>query len=82
MIVSAYQDESPVEVETEKGREPFKDVEAQKIRDDVTIQVRFKFKHRAFIRHILKHHLLSRYLMIHWQGSHARAANHRHPVSL
>lgn len=41
LIVPAYQDESPEEVEIEKTRKRFKDVEAQKIRDDVTIQVRF-----------------------------------------
>ncbi|XP_060823568.1 DC-STAMP domain-containing protein 2-like [Bombus pascuorum] len=34
-----YQDESPEEVEMEKTRKRFKDVEAQKIRDDVTIQI-------------------------------------------
>ncbi|XP_076544271.1 uncharacterized protein LOC143305224 [Osmia lignaria lignaria] len=34
-----YQDESPQEAEIEKCREPFKDLEAQKIRDDVTIQI-------------------------------------------
>ncbi|XP_068981009.1 DC-STAMP domain-containing protein 2-like [Bombus flavifrons] len=39
LIVAAYQDESPEEVEIEKTRKRFKDVEAQKIRDDVTIQI-------------------------------------------
>ncbi|CAL7950629.1 unnamed protein product [Xylocopa violacea] len=34
-----YQDESPEEVEIERRREPFRDVEAQRIRDDVTIQI-------------------------------------------
>ncbi|XP_017788736.1 PREDICTED: trichohyalin-like [Habropoda laboriosa] len=34
-----YQDESPEELEIEKRREPFRDVEAQRIRDDVTIQI-------------------------------------------
>ncbi|XP_054003275.1 DC-STAMP domain-containing protein 2-like [Hylaeus anthracinus] len=34
-----YQDESPKEEEIRKRRPPFKDVEAQKIRDDVTIQI-------------------------------------------
>lgn len=44
MIVSAYQDESPGETEkVEKRREPFRDIEAQRIRDDVTIQVRSRF---------------------------------------
>ncbi|XP_026673212.1 DC-STAMP domain-containing protein 2-like [Ceratina calcarata] len=34
-----YQEESPEEVEIVKRRKSFKDVEAQKIRDDVTIQI-------------------------------------------
>ncbi|XP_043264952.1 DC-STAMP domain-containing protein 2-like [Colletes gigas] len=34
-----YQDVSPREVEIEKRKETFKDVEAQRIRDDVTIQI-------------------------------------------
>ncbi|KOX69325.1 DC-STAMP domain-containing protein 2, partial [Melipona quadrifasciata] len=34
-----YQDESPEEIEIVKAKERFKDVEAQKIRDDVTIQI-------------------------------------------
>ncbi|KZC07082.1 hypothetical protein WN55_08464, partial [Dufourea novaeangliae] len=39
LIMSAYQEESPREVKVKKYREPFKDVEAQQICDDVTIQV-------------------------------------------
>lgn len=45
-IVSEYQEEEPPEEPPEivKRKIPFKDVEAQRIRDDVTIQVRFNIR--------------------------------------
>lgn len=42
--MAAYQEESPQEIitgEIKHRKAPFKDVEAQKIREDVTIQVRY-----------------------------------------
>lgn len=43
--MAAYQEESPRETiarEIRHRKAPFKDVEAQKIREDVTIQVRYR----------------------------------------
>ena len=44
--MSAYQEGSR-EIEVEHRRMPFKDIEAQKIREDVTIQVRH-YKQKKF----------------------------------
>lgn len=48
-ILKAYQDESPGEFDVTQQKIPYKDIEAQKIRDDVTIQVKKKLeKHIPF----------------------------------
>lgn len=45
---SAYQERSSREIEIERRKTPFKDVEAQKIREDVTIQVKCYLFHQDF----------------------------------
>lgn len=47
MYVSAYQERSSREIEIERRKTPFKDVEAQKIREDVTIQVKCYLFHQG-----------------------------------
>lgn len=44
--IPGYQDESSHEIEVVHRRIPFKDVEAQKIKEDVTIQVRYRVLYR------------------------------------